>query len=143
MATSTCSVYLREPKALHSGLNVLIGQWDDATISTGDIIKLAKLPDRAVLVSGGVYRSEPGGDLTLRARIPMTGASGTASSTVTTLLASTASGSVDIGADLLNYQFSISDAVIVREIELELVNASASTTGTVKFHVEYTLDDRA
>lgn len=143
MGTRTCSVYLREPKSLHEGLNTVIGQWDDATLSTGDIVKMAKIPDRAVLVAAGLYRSEPGGDVLLRAKIPMLGASGTASSTVTSLITSTASGSVAMVSDLLNYQFSISDAVIVKEIELELVNSSASTTGTIKFFVQYVLDDRA
>lgn len=143
MGTRTCSVYLREPKALHEGLNTVIGQWDDATLSTGDIVKAAKIPDRAVLVAAGLYRSEPGGDITLRARIPMSGASGTASSTVTSLLTSTASGSIALASDMLNYQFSISDAVISKEIDLEIVNASASTTGTIKFFVQYVLDDRA
>ncbi len=142
MGTRTCSVYLREPKTLHVGPNITMGQWDDATLSAGDIVKLAKLPDRAVLKGGGLYRSEPGGDLTLRARIPMTGDNGTASSTVTTLLASTASGSVQLSSDLMNYQFDISDGVINREIELELVAASASTTGTIKFFIEHVLDDR-
>lgn len=140
MGTRTCSTYLREPQALHVGSNMLMGQWDDATISTGDVVKLGKIPDRAVLVQGGLYRSEPGGDLTLRLKIPMEGASATASSTYTTLLASTASGSVALSSDMLNYVVSISDHCIIKEVDVEIVNASASTTGTVKFWLDYRMD---
>lgn len=143
MGTRTCSTYLREPMGLHVGVNSVVGKWDDATISTGDVVKLGKLPDRAILTNAGLYRTEPGGDLTMRLKIPMEGASGTASTTYTSLLTSTASGTIGLAGTMIGYQISVSDHCIVKEIDLEIVNASASTTGTIHFFVDYRLDQKA
>ncbi|NNF96067.1 MAG: hypothetical protein HKM94_03965 [Halobacteria archaeon] len=149
MATKTYSAFLRQPRSLHAGVNaevVEVSATAGHTVSAGDVLKLFKLPDRAVILGGYITRSEPGGDLTLRLNIPMTGASGTASTTVTTLLESTASGQVHIGDvnDLgtVGYQISISDAVIVKEATVEILGASASTTGPIKVMLLWSLDAR-
>ena len=139
MATVTASNYGREPKALHAGTNTIVGVYN-TTLSTGDILKMAKIPDRAVIVAAGLQRDEGGGDLIARLNIPMVGASGTASTTTTAMLTSTASGSVAMLPAFLGYQISISDAVIVKEVDLEIVNASASTTPPIRWFIQYTLD---
>lgn len=147
MATLTMSAFLKEPKALHAGVNarvVEVSATAGYTVSAGDVVKCFKLPDRAIVLGGYISRSEPGGDLTLRLKIPMTGASGTVSSTVTTLLESTASGQVFIGnpndIGMAGYQISVSDAVIDKTIDVEIVGASASTTGPIKVMLMYSLD---
>lgn len=141
MATSTCSVFLREPKALHTGINVLIGQ-HVYTAAVGDVIKLGKVPDRAVLVEGYIDKLDANGDLTVRLNIPMTGDDGTASNTYTTLFTASGAGRTALALAALNYQVSISDAVIVKEATLEAICASATVTGTTKFCLQFTLGDR-
>lgn len=140
MGTRTCSTFLREPQALHVGTNVVLGKWDDATLSTGDVVKIGKIPDRAVIMAGTMSRPEPGGDITMRLKIPMEGASATASSTYTTMMTSTATGIVNLLENFVGYQISISDHCIIKEVDVELLNASASTTGTINFALEYRMD---
>jgi len=106
------------------------------------VIKFGKLPDRAVLVGGWVDKLDANGDLTVRLNIPMTGASGTASNTYTTLFTASGAGRTQLALAAVNFQVDISDGVIVREAQLEAICASATVTGTTKFVLQYTLDDR-
>ena len=147
MATVTASTYLKEPKYLHTGLQIVRGQYN-SNLSTGDILKLCKIPDRAIL--DGVTFSRftgTGGDLIVRIKLPMVGDSGTASETYVALTGLTSSATGSLGSFLSNddvwsnYQISISDAVIVKEADLEVINASASTTATVFFSLVYHCDE--
>lgn len=148
MATLTLSTFTKEPLTVHSGVNTRIAEISASagwTVSAGDVIQLFKLPDRAVIVGGFISRSEPGGDITLRIRDRSQSGSTTVSAGME-LLTSTGSGQVFIGhsgnIDACNYQVSLSDSVVTRNVIVEIVGASASTTGPILVKIDYVLDDR-
>lgn len=131
MATLTASTYLKEPKTLHAGLNVRTCTML-VTATAASIIKLFKLPDRAVVVDAWLWKATAQGDLAM-------GISGDADLFVDSV---SASGLASINAtDGLNYQVSLSDDVIVKELDVQVAVASASYTGTIKAGISYILDE--
>ncbi len=138
MATATASSYLREPKALHSGVNKVIGTYT-ATLGIGDVLKCFRLPDRAIITDAGVQHDGGGGDLTMQIR----SRSDSASTTVAqALVTATGSGVVRMSlAAGFGYQVSLSDAVVVKDVDIEIANASAASTGVHRFWIEYVLDN--
>lgn len=148
MATKTLSTFLKEPTFLHEGVVSVVAEISASagwTLSAGDVVKLFKIPDRAVIVGGFLSRSEPGGDVTLRIRDYSDSASSTVSAGME-LITSTGSGQINIGHSGkitgANYQVSLSDGVVVRHVDVELVAASASTTGPIVATLLYTMGDR-
>lgn len=130
MSTVTATTYLREPQRLHAGLNTVIGQID-TDVTLGSIIKFFKLPDRAVVVNAGVTRASAQGDLAM-------GISGDPDLFVSTLSGAGA-GTMNY-ADGLNYQVSLTDAQIVKELDVFITVTSASHTGTIKAFIQYAMD---
>lgn len=132
MSTVTATCYNKEPQTLHGGLNVRIGQIDD-DLTAASVIKLFRLPDRAVVVNAGLSRDSAQGDLAM-------GISGDADLFVATLSGSGA-GTMNYN-DGQNYQVSLSDDAITKEIDVIITVTSASHTGTIKAFIEYVLDER-
>ena len=119
MATLTFSCYTKEPKRLHSGLNTVSGTLL-VTATAGSIIKFCKLPDRAQVVNAGLWKAAAQGDLAM-------GISGDADLFVDSV---SASGLAAINAtDGLNYQVSLSDDVIVKELDVQIAVSSAGAYG--------------
>jgi len=136
MTTRTASTFLQQPKAHHIGINTLVGVYA-VTANTGDIIKIGRVPDRAVIVAGSCFKQGQG-DLLMRTMERTL----TSSMTVlTSLLSVSASGVLGtLNPAALNYQVSMSDEVAKREIDIELLVGSASHTGTIKYMLQWTLD---
>lgn len=132
MATYTATSYAKEPQRCHAGLNTRVAQIVQTAVAN-DVIKLFKLPDRAVVVNAGLHRSTAQGDLAL-------GVSGDPDKFCSTL---SAAGSASFNAaDGLNYQVSLSDDVIVKEQDVIVTVTSATHTGTIKAFIQYVLDER-
>lgn len=138
VSTVTASTYLRTPKALHSGANIVTFNVNlGASITVASIVKLAKIPDRAVLVDAGIFHAAASSDITLRLY------SEASTSAKISILSATASGvtSQRMNLDLCSYQISISDAQLVKTWTLEGYAESATISGTVKGYLMYTMED--
>jgi len=138
VSTVTCSTYLRTPKALHAGANIVFFNVDLGTsITVASIIKLAKLPDRAVLVDAGLFHAAASSDITLRLY------SEASTSAKVSILSGTASGvtSQRMNLDYCGYQISISDNQLVKSWTLEGYAESATVSGTVKGYIMYTMEE--
>lgn len=142
MATATASSYLGTPKYCHQGNIRLYGKYS-TTLSAGDVVKLFKLQDGAVILDAGYKREGGGGDVTVRIRDRSDSASTTVSAGME-LLTATASTVVALSTSNVGqmfYQVSLSDAVVSRYVDVEMVCASASATGTHVYWVDVTWDD--
>lgn len=141
MATATASSYLGSPKYAHENGGVrLFGKYT-TTLSAGDVVKLFKVQDGAIILDAGYKREGAGGDVTMRIRDRSDSASTTVSAGME-LITATGSGIVSLkvggGAQqaMLNYQVSLSAGVVNRYVDVELVCASASATGTHIYWVD-------
>jgi hypothetical protein len=133
MSTVTATCYAKEPQRNEKGINTRIGQIDD-DLTAASVIKMFRLPDRAVVINAGVSRDSAQGDLAM-------GISGDADLFVATL-SSSGMGVMNYN-DGLNYQLSLSDDVIVKETDVIITVTSASHTGTIKAFIQYIMDERS
>lgn len=140
MATATASTYTRPAKGIHAGVNC-VPFTVVAAAAIADTVNLCKLPDRAVVVDAALHRGTTQGNLAMNVRTYSAGGSTTLAAV---LLSAVAAGVARLdSAGGINYQVSMSDAVIDKWANLEIVAASASVTGTIKGYVSYIMDDRS
>lgn len=140
MATATASTYLKQPRVNVAGVVSVHGKYG-TDLSVGDVVKIARLPNRAVILDGLLTRESGGGDVSMRLR----DYSASGSSTVlATILNSTASGRAQIVASAVDLQLSVSDDVIAKRfVDVELLCSSAAATATFNWYILYSLQDRA
>lgn len=151
MSTATLSTFVRPAKSLHAGVNTVMATFDPANGSTGtltaaSVLKLLKVPNRAVIVDGYIHKQGSAADLTLN----LVYQSGTASTTLLAKLCSaSASGITRVGIDgaatldgAIDYQVSISDSLVIRHAVLQAAVASASAGTKATFCLSYTLDGK-
>lgn len=137
MATVTASTFFHPATMNHMSTTPAVGQISGVTLSAGDIIKCGKIPHGAILLSGFLFVAAGAGDLTLRLRRYSSDASSTTSAGLE-LITNTASGIVNMGTGLMPGSRISCVATAKQYMDLEILNASAVTTGTVAWNINFT-----
>lgn len=129
MATLTATMMSQAPKRNHTGTDTLVCTYDAATtsLSAGDIVQFFKIPNRAKIVGGSLFRATAGGDCTIKVG-------------ALAVMSSTGIGEVALNVAGRGHVVSITASNNTKFVIATLTAASATLSGTIILTISYTMD---